>query len=142
MPTTGGFHLDHIIPASRWGDYVAGRDRAVQPIADRRGPDHLGNYAWSCPLCNTAKNQQISHRAGEHSHRLFDPRYDQWSEHFRFFHNYLFIVGLSRVGRATEQALRFNHSGVNGPLGDRHDAILREDYPPVWARTWVASTEL
>jgi hypothetical protein len=40
--------------------------------------------------------------------RLFDPRRDTWSEHFTFLNHYLFIVGITPVGVATQRALGFN----------------------------------
>jgi hypothetical protein len=106
----------------------------VRPLPGRRGPEHLDNFAWCCPFCNVAKGQQVAHRVGRRPFRLFDPRRDRWSEHFTYVHNYLFIVGLPVIGRATEQALRFNDPRLNGPLGARHDAILIGRYPPTWAR--------
>jgi hypothetical protein len=66
----------------------------------------------------------------------FDPRRDDWQDHFVFLHNYLFIVGISSEGEATEKALGFNDSGPNGPLGTRHDAVLVHRYPPPWAHQW------
>ncbi|MBI4491962.1 MAG: HNH endonuclease [Chloroflexi bacterium] len=137
LPTAGQVHVDHIIPPALWDRYTSGRLRPVVPAPDRRGPDHLGNFAWCCAFCNTAKGQQVAHRIASRTYRLFDPRYDSWSEHFVFAHNCLFIVGITGIGRATEQALGLNTPGLDGPLGTRHDAILVGRYPPYWARQWL-----
>jgi hypothetical protein len=110
MPTTGQFHVDHIIPSSQWEDYLGSRLREVPPDLPRRGPDHLDNFAWACPFCNVTKRQRVAQRVVRHTYRLFDPRRDRWQEHFVFLHNYLFIVGVSDIGEGTEQALRFNDS--------------------------------
>lgn len=139
LPTASRFHVDHVIPPALWDPYTTGRLGIVRPLTGRNGPDHLDNYAWSCPFCNEAKAQQISHRSGRRAYRLFDPRRDRWSDHFVFVHNYLFIVGLPGIGQATEQALRFNDARFGGPLGTRHDAILVGHYPPAWARRWLVS---
>jgi hypothetical protein len=132
-PTTGQFEIDHIIPAGLWPNYSAGRLHAtIQPIPARRGPDHLDNFAWSCPFCNLGKHQHVTHRVGDETVRLFDPRRDTWSEHFTFLNNYLFIVGITPVGAATQRALGFNAGEIGGPLGTRHDSIMANCYPPPW----------
>jgi hypothetical protein len=141
LPTSGQFQIDHIIPPALWHDYLAGRLRPIQTASERTGPDHVGNFAWCCPFCNTAKGQQVTHRVGRRTARLFYPRRDRWSEHFVFVHNYLFIVGLPGIGQATEQALRLNDPRLGGPLGTRHDAVLVGRYPPPWARAWIVSTD-
>ena len=141
LPTSGQFHVDHVIPPTVWQDYVAGSLPSVRPTPARRGPHHLDNFAWCCPFCNTAKGHQVSRRSGRRLYRLFDPRHDRWPEHFAFVHGYLFIVGLAGIGRATEEALRFNDPRLDGPLGTRHDAILVGRYPPAWARLWLVPAD-
>ena len=44
-------------------------------------PDHIANFAWSCFFCNNAKGGRPRPRTDL---RLFDPRFDQWPEHFAF----------------------------------------------------------
>ena len=138
LPTIGRFHLEHIIPPRLWTDYAAGRLPGVPPRPDRHGPNHSDNYAWSCPFCNEAKSERVAHGTGRRATRFFDPRYDRWPDHFVFpsASGYLFIVGVTEVGRATAglHGLHFNAGGLEGPLGTRHITILRGDYPPSWAR--------
>jgi hypothetical protein len=141
LPTLGRFQIDHVIPPSRWPDYVAGRIGGLAPALGRGGPHHLDNYAWACPFCNAAKSRQVAYRLGRRSHRLFDPRRDRWTDHFGFVHHHLLIVGLSVIGAATIEALRMNDSRLDGALGPRHLAILQGWYPPDWARLPAVDSE-
>lgn len=127
------FQIDHVIPAVVWPDYTSEHFGAtLVPVPNRRGPDHLDNFAWACPFCNVAKRQHVTYRIGRHTLRLFDPRYDMWTEHFAFMNHYLFIIGRTPIGVATQRALGFNVGEISGPLGTRHDSILDGHYPPPW----------
>jgi hypothetical protein len=59
--------------------------------------------------------------------RLFDPRFDQWPEHFAFSptKGYGVIIGLTAIGAETVRAMRFHESGPEGALAERYAAILR-----------------
>ncbi len=46
--------------------------------------------------------------------------------------NYLFVVGVTAIGVATQQALRFNAGGIGDPSGARHNTIVAGLYPPAW----------
>lgn len=115
MPTNGKFQIEHIIPWSRWGDYIQRRYPGLRR-SDRltlRSPDHIANYAWSCYFCNHAKGgEERSPRA----QRLFDPRVDHWPDHFMFAQSkdYGVIVGVTRAGDETARALRFHEGGAEG----------------------------
>jgi hypothetical protein len=85
------------------------------------------------------QGQQVTRRADGRVVRLFNPRRDRWPDHFVFMHHYLFIVGVSRISRATESALGLNDARMGGPLGTRHDAVLVRQYPPPWAHSWLAT---
>jgi hypothetical protein len=90
----GGFVLDHILPRS------AG------------GPTELENLAFACPHCNLHK---LDHRTGLDEETgdpepLFNPRTQQWSEHFRFTAGItITVVGTTACGRATINRLDLNH---------------------------------
>ena len=43
---------------------------------------------------------------------LYNPRTQQWQEHFRWNHDFSRIVRLTAVGRATVQALKLNRPGL------------------------------
>ena len=133
-PTTGQFEIDHIIPETLWPNYIAGRlEATLQPIPGRRGPHHLDNFAWSCPFCNLGKRQRVTQRVSRATVRLFDPRRDAWTMHFRFLNSYLFIAGTTPIGVATQRALGFNAGDIGGRLGTRHDSIVAGRCPPRWA---------
>jgi hypothetical protein len=142
LPTIGRFHIEHIIPPGLWEKYQEGRLAGVPLRLGRGGPNHVDNYAWSCPFCNEAKAERVSYSIRRANTRFFDPRYDQWQDHFVFLpgSGYLFIVGATEVGRVTAGAsgLRFNVGGLDGPLSARHVAILRGEYPPRWARVFYS----
>lgn len=134
LPTVAQFQIEHIIPPALWPDYAGGQLAGVPWQPGRRGPNHIANYAWACEFCNQSKRQRVSRRGGRETHRLFDPRRDRWPEHFAFLHQYLFILGVTDIGRATVETLGFNDAGLEGPVGTRHEAILTGRYPPSWRR--------
>jgi hypothetical protein len=138
MPTTGKFNIEHIVPKHRWAAYVSGRLPHMVARTTPRGPDHIDNFAWSCSHCNLAKSSAVLGRSRQGYARLFDPRRDNWPDHFVFFHEYLVINGVSLSGRATESVLKLNDARLGGPVGPRHVNILAGRYPPIWARGWRA----
>jgi len=84
------FHVDHILALKHGGSTA---------------PDNL---AWACFQCNTAKGSNIAAidpQTGELA-ALFNPRKEQWDQHFRFEDGV--IVGLTPAGRVTVQVLRLN----------------------------------
>jgi hypothetical protein len=91
--TLATFHVDHIVPKSSGGASV---------------PENL---CLSCPFCNQFKKKQ--RRAGDPETgrmvRLFNPRRDDWHEHFQWSHDGTQIIGLTAIGRATVAALRMNN---------------------------------
>lgn len=102
------FHIEHII--------------AIQ----HGGTDDLSNLCLSCPDCNRRKGPNLS-AIDPDSHilvRLFDPRHDNWDDHFSIV--YVEIVGLTETGRATSRLLRFNSEKR---LILRHELALRREYP-------------
>jgi hypothetical protein len=99
--------IEHIIPLSRGGT---------------SDPSNL----WlSCPLCNRAKGDRIQapDPATGDLVPLFHPRWQRWSDHFRWSDDGLRIMGLTPIGRATVALLH---------LADDPDAIIVRAY-------WVAA---
>ena len=87
----GSFHIEHIIPRSAGGN------------------SELSNLALACPGCNLHKGNRLEGpdpQTGKMT-PLFNPRVNPWKQHFRFHGD--IIVGLSSIGRATIDALNFNH---------------------------------
>lgn len=66
------------------------------------------NLAWACPTCNIQKGPNLASIDPETGKmvRLFNPRKDDWSKHFRLEREY--IIPLTSVGRVTEFLLKFN----------------------------------
>ena len=84
------FHIGHIVPRQHGGV---------------TGGDHL---ALACPHCNLHKGPNltgIDPDSGEVS-RLFNPRRDIWSDHFRA--DGVRIAGRTATGRTTAWVLDFN----------------------------------
>lgn len=72
------------------------------------GEESAENLALSCDRCNLYKGPNLAgiDPAGGEMTRLFDPRRDEWDEHFELSGET--IVGRSPIGRATIQLLQFN----------------------------------
>jgi hypothetical protein len=87
-----GFHAEHII--------------AKQHLSD----DSLSNLALSCDRCNVYKGTNLSSVDPESLEiiPLFNPRKDQWDEHFEFLDGY--VLGKTACGRATARLLNMNVS--------------------------------
>ena len=84
------FQIDHII------------------ATQHRGQTILENLALACPHCNRYKGPNIAGVDPDSGQlvRLFHPRTDLWTEHFRFEAER--IVGKTAVGRATVHVLAIN----------------------------------
>ena len=79
------------------------------------------NLWLGCPLCNAHKADQTSASdplTGE-TVALFNPRTQDWFEHFRWSDDGLRIIGLTPIGRATVIALH---------LSDDPDALQVRSY--------------
>lgn len=68
------------------------------------------NLALACTYCNYYKGPNLSgiDPATGRVHRLFNPRRDAWSRHFKW--NGVVVVGLTAIGRATIDVLQINHT--------------------------------
>lgn len=93
-------------------DYTMGRLQIdhVQPTA-KGGTDSEENLCLACELCNQykwAKTEAIDPETGDQV-SLFNPRQQQWREHFDWNLDGTEIVGLTACGRATVIALNLNN---------------------------------
>jgi hypothetical protein len=89
-------HIEHIMPLSEGG------------------PSTEENLCLSCAWCNSYKWAKIE-AADPHTDKLtplFNPRTQQWGEHFQWRENGIIIAGLSDTGRATIKALKMNNSFI------------------------------
>jgi HNH endonuclease len=66
------------------------------------------NLAHCCPLCNNAKGSDLSTVLGDQYQiiRLFNPRRDDWFEHFDVQEG--LIVGITDIGEGTVKLLKMN----------------------------------
>ena len=93
----------------RIDEAAVGFPHQIDHIVSRKhgGSSRLGNLAYACVLCNRYKGTDIA--AKDHSGviiRIFDPRRDQWQQHFRMYRSS--IQPLTSVGEATASLLRLN----------------------------------
>jgi hypothetical protein len=87
-------HIEHIIPIAAGGQTVE------------------ENLWLACPLCNGFKGAKSS---GYDPHtgnivRLYNPRQQNWNDHFDWSDNGLEVVGKTPAGRATVVALKLNNN--------------------------------
>ena len=88
---TQPFAADHIIPQSQGGKTT------------------LDNLALACG-CNLYKGNSSHAIDPQTGHRvsLFHPRRQKWKRHFVWSTDSLYVVGRTRAGRATVEALKMN----------------------------------
>ena len=86
------FHLDHIMPVSSGG------------------PSERDNLALACGTCNDHKSNRIRGRDPVTGRRvrLFNPRTQTWTRHFRWSEDGRFIEGRTSTGRATVVIIQLN----------------------------------
>ncbi|MCB0213867.1 MAG: HNH endonuclease [Anaerolineae bacterium] len=94
-------------------NYVMGRLQIdhVQPIA-KGGSNAEDNLCLACELCNQhkwTKTHGIDPQTEQHT-PLFNPRQQNWAEHFAWSPTGTEIVGLTTTGRVTVIALNLNNS--------------------------------
>ncbi len=86
------FVIEHIIPKSK------------------NGPTDESNLALSCQGCNNYKynkTEGVDDLTGE-SAQLFNPRSENWDEHFKWSEDVQEIIGITSVGRVTLEELKLN----------------------------------
>jgi HNH endonuclease len=90
------FSLEHIFPKILGGN---------------QEPD---NIALACQGCNNFKftKIQIIDKETNTDTLLFNPRQDEWTEHFEWNHNCTVIIALSAIGRVTVEALQLNRDNL------------------------------
>ena len=82
----------------------------IRPEA-KGGTDIEGNLCLACEFCNQYKWTKIDWLDPVTGERvpLFNPRKQIWEEHFSWSDNGVEIIGLTKAGRATVEALRLNN---------------------------------
>jgi hypothetical protein len=81
----------------------------IIPLA-KNGSNSEANLWLACPLCNAHKSDKITATDPDTGNvvPLFNPRHQNWAEHFRWADAGLRIIGLTPVGRATVAALHLS----------------------------------
>ncbi|MYD11644.1 MAG: HNH endonuclease [Chloroflexi bacterium] len=88
--------IDHIIPLTQ------------------KGETSPSNLSFSCVGCNLFKRDfvaAIDPESGAET-ALFNPRTQNWKDHFCWDDDKTSLIGLSAVGRATVSRLRINRRGA------------------------------
>lgn len=86
------YHLEHVFPESLGGT------------------DAVDNLALACPTCNYYKSDHLLgiDEAGLARRPLFNPRKDNWEEHFKLDRVTLELKGKTAQGTATVNRRRMN----------------------------------
>ncbi|MFN8458650.1 MAG: HNH endonuclease [Anaerolineae bacterium] len=84
--------VDHIVPQAQGG------------------VSNINNLCLACRRCNAYKSAHIEGVDPQTGHQvsLFNPRLDNWIEHFAWDETGTLILGQTPLGRATVAALRMN----------------------------------
>lgn len=105
------FHTEHIIPLAHGGK------------------DTEDNLWLACPLCNLHKGMRVMAVDPDSAAEvpLFNPRTQNWHDHFVFDQDNAEIVGITPTGRATVDALRLN---LPAQIEARRWWVELGQYPP------------
>ncbi|MDM8520856.1 HNH endonuclease signature motif containing protein [Anaerolineales bacterium HSG6] len=89
-------HIEHIIPKALGGETVE------------------ENLWLACPTCNGHKGTKVEaiDILSNEIVSLFNPRDQNWFEHFEWSNDGIFIIGITAIGRATVEALHLNNKYI------------------------------
>jgi hypothetical protein len=106
------FTIDHVIPLTKGG------------------ADNLDNLALACFHCNRQKSDKIEAIDPETQQivALFNPRQNQWSQHFIWSANRLLLLGVTPIGKATVITLNCNRDRL---INIRRADLEVSRHPPV-----------
>lgn len=104
--------IDHIIPKAAGGTTA------------------LDNLCLACIGCNSFKRDfQVGlDPTTEEESPLFNPRQQQWDDHFQWSDSKLRLIGLTATGRATISRLRINRAEL---VDSRREWVDAGKHPPV-----------
>lgn len=104
------FHIDHIVPRREGGE------------------TDVANLALACVTCSLRKGARMFaiDPQTQATVRLFHPREETWSEHFRLNDEFEF-EGLSPIGRATIVAMGMNRPAI---ISIRKELHFLGRFPP------------
>lgn len=89
----------------------------------------MENLALSCSGCNGHKYSKITgiDPGSGALVPLFHPRRSRWHDHFEWDENYLRIIGLTPIGRATVETLHLNRPHL---INFRRVLVASDRHPP------------
>src|SRR5258708_9757898 len=101
----------------------------IVPLA-KGGTNEEANLWLSCSLCNRYKATQIDaiDPLTSATVSLFNPRKDEWHDHFGWSPDGVLILGTTATGRATVEALQMNNELA---VEVRRNWVLAGWHPPV-----------
>jgi HNH endonuclease len=85
----------------------------ITPVS-KNGGDDLDNLACACGGCNGSKYNKVQSADPFDGQivPLFHPRQMSWYEHFIWSPDFLNVIGITPIGRATVEALELNRIGL------------------------------
>jgi hypothetical protein len=94
---------DDIVPAIFEVEHIMPRNKG--------GGNEDVNLCFSCPTCNRFKGTQTTAEdpVTKQIVPLFNPNTQIWSEHFEWSDDYIQVLGITPVGRATVIAMKLNN---------------------------------
>lgn len=99
----------------RCPDSVSGNPYAMDHIHPKAkgGKTRLRNLAYACQGCNGKKGDRVKaiDPLTQSSAAFFNPRKQNWAEHFSWNRDFTLIIGRTATGRATVVALDMNRIG-------------------------------
>ena len=101
----------------------------IKPISQGGGTE-LNNLALACQGCNNFKytaTEALDPLTGVRA-ALYNPREDSWSDHFVWTADGTFMLGTSKVGRATIERMKQNREGV---VNLRRTLAFVGKHPPI-----------
>ena len=109
---TESFSIEHITPVAADGETT------------------LDNLAFACQGCNSHKFTKTSAPDPVDGQLvpLFHPRQHDWEDHFSWSEDFLEMIGLTAIGRATIVALKLNRQRV---VNLRRAMYVLGEHPPL-----------
>ena len=108
---------------------VCGQAMHVEHI-DPAGGDALENLCLSCPSCNLSKAKATTASDPQTGKivALFNPRLQQWNDHFEWREGGAIVAGKTPIGRAPIERLKMNLERI---VTARRIWIKAGEHPPV-----------
>jgi hypothetical protein len=106
------FTIDHIIPISK------------------NGSDDTDNLAYACQGCNMYKASRVEtfDIVSNQMVPIFNPRIQNWHDHFAWSHDFTELIALSSSGRVTIVGLKLNRKIL---IKLRRFLYLHGEHPPI-----------